>query len=197
MTDSGRETRLRRELSDEAQRIAIDAEYTGRQHIMAGQAWRGRATKIGLPAAILGAAVGSGAAGLTALFGADPRITAVIGFAGAMVGAVRLFVKADDKAAAHSVKGAQYIAIRSEARRFRKIDLNSDADLGTLRKQMHELGGRLDALREVEPREVPPWTYKKVQAQIKSGNYNYEDDLLWERGPEEGDTGGDDDPKRV
>src|SRR5664280_1181950 len=73
MTDSGRETRLRRELSDEAQRIAIDAEYTGRQHIMAGQAWRGRATKIGLPAAILGASVGSGAAGLTALFGADPR----------------------------------------------------------------------------------------------------------------------------
>jgi hypothetical protein len=194
MNEVDRITALRRELSDEAQRLAIDAEYTGRQHLMAGQRWRRWAFRIGLPAAILAASVGSGAAGLTALFGADARITAVIGFAGAIVGGIRLFVKADDQAAAHSTKGAQYLAIRGEARRFRKIDLNSDGDHSVLTKQLHDLATRLDALREVEPRELPPGMYEKVKNQIKNGNYSYENDPLWEH---EGEPRGDDGHKGV
>jgi hypothetical protein len=196
MSEDERATLLRRHLSDEAQRIAIDAEYTGRQHLMAGQQWRRWAARIGLPAAILAASVGSGAAGLTALFGADARITAVIGFAGAIIGAVRLFVKADDQAAAHSTKGAQYLAIRGDARRFRKIDLNGDADLTVLTKQLHDLATRLDALREVEPRELPPGLYAKVQEQIKKGDYAYENDPLWERS-QEGQSHADDGSQRV
>lgn len=196
MNDTAREVALRRELSDEAQRIAIDAEYTGRQHLMAGQQWRALATRIGLPGAILASAVGSGTAGLTALAGWDPRVTAAIGFAGAIVGAVRLFVKADDQAAGHSTKGARYIAIRSEARRFRNIDLNTGADLDSLAKQLRDLAGRLDILRETEPRELPPGLYEKVQAQIRAGNYTYEDDPLWER-DNEGVARGDDGSGRV
>jgi hypothetical protein len=191
MTEVNQTAVLRRELADEAQRIFINAEYTGRQHMYAGQDWRTRATKIGLPVAILTAAVGSGAAGVAALFGWDPRITVVFGFAGAIAGAVRLFFKADDQAAAHSTKGARYIAIAGEARRFRKIDLNSDAEIAGLVKELRDLAGRLDALREVEPRELPKGLYQKVKADIEKGNYNFENDPLWER-DKEGEQHGDD-----
>ena len=41
---------LRQELADEAQRIAIDAEYLGRQHLIASEGWRRRVTLLAIPA---------------------------------------------------------------------------------------------------------------------------------------------------
>lgn len=38
---------LRAELHREANRVLIDAEYTGRQHMLVGQHWRTQATRIG------------------------------------------------------------------------------------------------------------------------------------------------------
>ena len=43
--------------ADEAQRIAIDAEYRGRQHPIAGEGWRRRATLLAIPATVLIAAL--------------------------------------------------------------------------------------------------------------------------------------------
>ena len=194
MTGSDQTAALRSELSDEAQRIFINAEYTGRQHMYAGQDWRIRATKIGLPVAILTASVGSGAAGVAALFGWDPRITVVFGFAGAIAGAIRLFFKADDQAAAHSTKGARYIAIAGEAlsedrpeqrRRNRRVGQGAPRP-----------GGKAGRLARGEPRELPKGLYEKVKADIENGNYNYENDPLWEH-DKEGEQHGDDGTKGV
>ncbi|MDQ2934960.1 MAG: SLATT domain-containing protein [Chloroflexota bacterium] len=173
------EAELRRELYREANRVLIDAEYTGRQHMLVGQSWRTKATWIGLPIAILTAA-SSGGAGLSALLGWGTALTVVLGFLGALAGAVKLFFKPEDQAKAHSQKGAQCIAIRNEARRIMNIDLNSDLSIDALTDRVRLLGSRYDALRAQEPLQLPGWAYPRVKADIEAGRYGYDNDPLWE-----------------
>jgi|BarGraNGADG00212_1021973.scaffolds.fasta_scaffold19903_2 hypothetical protein len=82
--DATQEATLRAELSKEALRIMEDTEHSGAQHFAAGQRWRKRATRLGLPATILVAATSTGA-GLSALIGWAPWITAVLTFSVAIV----------------------------------------------------------------------------------------------------------------
>lgn len=178
--DSAQETIFRQQLSDEAQRIAIDAEYTGRQHQMVGQEWRAKAKFLGLPVTLLAAITGTGA-GLSALLGGEAGLTAVLAFTGVVLGAIQGYFKPEDQAAKHSVKGAKCIAIRNDARRFRNLDLNSDKSLDALSERIQTLGRQYDDLRVAEPREIPKGVYEKVKSQIAAGNYTYENDPLWQK----------------
>jgi predicted Kef-type K+ transport protein len=170
---------LRTELRREANRVLIDAEYTGRQHMEMGRWWRQRSTWIGLPAALIATAA-SGGAGLSALLGWGTALTVFLGFAGAIAGAIRAFFKPEEQAEAHAAKGAACIAIRNEARRFMNIDLRSGASLDALADQVRLLGEKYDSLRAQEPLHLAEWTYPKVKAQIEAGNYDYENDRLWQ-----------------
>jgi hypothetical protein len=172
---------LRQALRDEANRVLIDAEYTGRQHMEMGRWWRRRSTWIGLPSALIAAAA-SGGAGLSALLGWGTALTVVLGFAGAIAGAIRAFFKPEEQAEAHAAKGAACIAIRNDARRFMNIDLRSSTSLDALTDRVRLLGGKYDALRAQEPLHLAEWTYPKVKAQIEAGNYDYEHDRLWQQG---------------
>jgi hypothetical protein len=71
---------MRQELADEAQRIAIDAEYLGRQHLIASEGWRRRATLVAIPATVLIAALAAAGAGVAALLEADSRLVVVLAF---------------------------------------------------------------------------------------------------------------------
>lgn len=176
--DANNEKDLRDALRDEANRILIDAEYTGRQHMEMGRWWRQRATWIGLPTALIAAAA-SGGAGLSALLGWGTALTVFLGFAGAIAGAVRAFFRPEEQAEAHATKGAACLAIRNDARRFMNIDLRSGASLDALADRVKSLGGKYDSLRGQEPLHLAQWTYPKVKAQIEAGNYDYENDRLW------------------
>lgn len=172
---------LRQELADEAQRIAIDAEYLGRQHLIASEGWRRRATLVAIPGTVLIAALAAAGAGLAALLGADSRVTVVLAFLAAIASVARLLLKQDDEAAGHSIKGLQYLAVRADARRLRNIGLRTDPDLLALRKQLDRLVERLNALREMEPRALSPELFEKVRERVGRGDYAYETDPLWER----------------
>lgn len=177
--DTAARDELRDELRKEANRILIDAEYTGRQHMEMGRWWRQRATWIGLPAALIAAAASAGAA-LSALLGWGTALTVVLGFAGAIAAAVRAFFKPEEQAEAHSAKGADCIAIRNEARRLMNLDLASDTSLDALSDRVRLLGQKYDSLRGQEPLYLAEWTYPRVKAQIEAGNYEYENDRLWQ-----------------
>jgi hypothetical protein len=170
---------LREQLRKEANRILIDAEYTGRQHMEMGRWWRQRATWIGLPVALIAAAASGGAA-LSALLGWGTALTVVLGFAGALAGAIRAFFRPEEQAEAHAAKGAACIAIRNEARRFMNLDMATGASLDALNDRVRVLGRRYDDLRGQEPVHLAEWTYPKVKAQIEAGNYEYENDRLWQ-----------------
>ena len=169
---------LRRELHREANRVLIDAEYTGRQHMLCARRWRMCAVFMGLPSTIIAVAASSGAA-LSAIVGFEVWATALLAFLGAIASAVRQFFQPDEQADRHGTKGAECIAIRNEARRFMHIELRSQLSLDALTDRIQTLARRYDALRSQEPKELPEWTYKSVKAEIAAGNYSYENDQLW------------------
>jgi hypothetical protein len=158
------------ELRKEAARIAEDAEFTGYQHLAAGQRWRIWATRLGLPVTIISAATSAGA-GLSVIAGGATWLTAGLAFVGALLAAVRLFFRPDEQASAHSSKGARYITLRDDARRFGNIDVAGPQSLDALTDRVHQLGNRLNGLREQEPREIPEDLYAKVKGQIEGENY--------------------------
>ena len=169
---------LRRELHREANRVLIDAEYTGRQHMLYARWWRSWAVFMGLPSTIFAVAASSGAA-LSAIVGLEAWVTALLALLGAMAGAIRQFFQPDEQAVRHGAKGAECIAIRNEARRFMKIELRSQLSLDALTHRVQTLASRYDALRSQGPTDLPAWTYKQVKAELAAGNYSYENDQLW------------------
>ena len=175
---------LRQELADEAQRIAIDAEYLGRQHLIASEGWRRRVTLLAIPATVVIAALAATGAGVTALLGADSRVTVILAFLAAMASVARMLLKPADEAGGHSIKGLQYLAVRGDARRLRNIGLRTDGDLAALRKELDQLVDRLNTLREIEPRALSPELLEKVRERVKRGDYAYETDPLWEATPQ-------------
>lgn len=174
---------LRQELDDEAQRIAIDAEYLGRQHLIASEGWRRRATLVAIPASVLIAALAAATAGVAALVGADSRITVVLAFLAAIASVARMLLKPDEEAAGHSIKGLQYLGLRADARRLRNIGLRTDRDLVALRTQLDQLVERMNVLREMEPRALSPELEQKVRERVRRGDHAYETDPLWEQRP--------------
>jgi hypothetical protein len=128
------------------------------------------ATRLGLPVTIISAATSAGA-GLSVVAGGATWVTAGLAFVGALLAAVRLFFRPDEQASAHSGKGARYITLRDDARRFGNIDVAGPLSLDALTDRAHQLGNRLTALRETEPQEIPPDLYVKVKKQIEAGNY--------------------------
>lgn len=194
MMDGGHSAPLRQTLADEAQRIAIDAEYLGRQHLIASEGWRRRAVLFAIPATVVVAAVAAAAAGVAALIGADSRVTVVLAFLAAIASVARLLLKPADEAGGHSIKGIEYLAVRSDARRLRNIGLSTDPDLTAVRKELDQLVDRLNALRAMEPRALSPELLDKVRARVRRGDYAYEKDPLWEAGPAAAATGTTDAP---
>ncbi len=186
MTDS----ELRRELHQEANRVLIDAEYTGRQHMLYARRWRLWAVWMGLPSVVV-AALASGAAGVTALLGIDAWVTAVLALLGASVGAVRSFFRPEEQAARHGIKGEECITIRNRARLLMNIELRLPLSFDALAERVQTLRSTYDALRSREPTGLPEWTYRKVKQEVTAGNYDYENDRLWKdyeavgQGPEE------------
>lgn len=164
------ESDQRQQLSKEAGRIAEDSEFTGYQHLAAGQRWRKWATRMGLPVTILSAATSTGA-GLSAIVGGATWVTAGLAFITTVAIAIRLFFHPDEQASAHSRKGARYINLRDDARRFEKIEAFGPRSFDSLTDRLYQLGDRQKSLREEEPREVPDDLYQKVKAQIEGENY--------------------------
>lgn len=172
------ESNLRDEMRKEANRVLIDAEYTGRQHMRMGQWWRARQTWLGVPLAVA-TGVTSALAGVSALLGWGTAPTTILAFVGALAAAVNVFFRPEAQAQAHSTKGAQLIALRNEARRFMSLDLNTGLSDDALVDRVRSIGERYDQLRVSQPVHLPNWTYAQVKREIVAGNYDYESDPLW------------------
>lgn len=172
------EADLRGEMRAEANRVFIDAEYSGRQHMLMGQWWRRRQTWIGLPVAVA-TGIASALAAISALLGWGAAATTILGFIGAIAAAFNLFFRPEAQAQSHSSKGVQLIALRNEARRFMNLDLNTALSDDALLDRVRSIGERYDELRATQPVNLPEWAYVRVKQQIDAGNYDYESDRLW------------------
>lgn len=180
---SGLDEKSRRQaLWDEANRVVIDATYSGRSHQLMGTTWEKIDRWIGLPSTILSSIL-AGGAGITALADADTWITATLALVAAILSAVRSFLRSEENADAHGLKGDRFISLRNDAISFQEVDLHSSLSLDALTDRSKNLSERRNALREAPPRHLPRWVYEKTKTSIQNGESDYEDDHLWREGP--------------
>lgn len=172
------ETALRSALDDEAKRLIVDSIYTGRGHQQAGGRWATYNTWLGVPTAI-GTALLAGGAGISAITDRYPWLTAGLAFAAAIASAVHGFLRPGERAEEHSLKGNRFIALRSDARFFRTIDLRSDLAVNDLSDRLRALRQRYNNMNETPPLHIPRRDYQAAKRSIEAGESNYENDPVW------------------
>lgn len=174
--------RLRRAFWEEANRVIIDATYSGREHQAVGNRWEAVNRWLGVPAAAASAIL-AGGAGVTALTGGSKYVTATLALVAAGLGAARSFLRPDERADAHGLKGDRFISLKNDAQRFRDVDLASLLTEDALRDRSEHLSKRRNELRESPPRHLPQWAYKRAKDGIAAGQSDYENDPLWKEYP--------------
>jgi hypothetical protein len=173
---------LRRALWQEASRVIIDSTYSGREHQAVGNRWEVINRWLGIPAAVVGALAGAGAA-VSALTNGAKALTAMLALVAAGLSAARTFLRPDETAEAHGLKGDRFISLRNDAQSFQHVDLRSSLSDDALRDRCAQLCERRNVLRESPPRHLPAWAYKKAKDGIAAGESGYENDPLWEEYP--------------
>lgn len=173
---------FRKALWEEANRVIIDATYSGREHQAVGNRWEVINRWLGIPAVVASAFLAAGAA-VSALTGGNDRTTAALALVAAGLGAARTFLRPEEIAEAHGLKGDRFISLRNDAQRFQQLDLRSSLSDDALRDRCDQLAKRRNELREAPPRHLPKWAYKKAKDGIAAGESDYESDPLWERFP--------------
>ena len=172
------ETAIIAALWEDANRVIIDSTYSGRSHQFMGVFWDKLNRWIGIPSVVLGALLASGA-GITAIAGTHRWITATLALISALLVSLKGFLKPEENANLHGVKGDRYISLRNDALTFQRVDLRSNLGLDVLVSRGKELNKRRNALREEPPSHIYTSVYEKTKDSIKRGESDYENDPLW------------------
>ena len=173
---------LKRSLWEEANRVIVDATYSGRSHQAMGVRWDRWNRMLGVPSVVLSALL-AGGAGISAIAGGHRWITASLALVAASLASARGFLKPDENAESHGLKGDRLISLRNDAITFQQVDLLSSIDLDILTSKSKELSARRNALREQPPHHINQKTYEMTKKSIEKGESNYENDKLWKDSP--------------
>lgn len=174
---TNRDQVLREALRDEAKTLYIDSAYSAAGCLRAGQRWGATDFWLGVPAAIIGAVLGVGAAA-SALLEAT-GLAAFLAICSVGLSGVRSFLRPDERAEAYRLKGNKYIRLRNAARRFANIDLRSALTTDELRAKLEELRTQYADITESPPLDIPRWAYEDAKNRIDAGEASYTNDPLW------------------
>jgi hypothetical protein len=178
-------TEFRRALWEQASGIVIDATYSGRSHQALGTRWARINHWLGVPAVVLSAFL-AGGAGVTALTGAESWITATLALIAAGLSAARGFLRPDENADLHGLKGDRFISLKNDALLFQDVELRSDRSDEDLQQALRELADRRNNLRESPPRHISHKVYEATKESIERGESSYVGDPLWRDYPADG-----------
>jgi hypothetical protein len=165
-------------LRDTAKRLYVDASYSSRGHLEEAKRWIRWSRFFGVPLAGVSALAASGAA-LSAIFQQQIWLTAGLALLSAVLTSVRGFLRPEELAVSHGVKGNRYIGLRNEALFFLKVDLRSTADDQELIARLRELQKNYNALAITAPHVIEEKQFAAAQRGIQAGEASYENDALW------------------
>jgi len=163
---------FRTALDREANRLLEDSLHSSKNNLQAGSWWSDFNTRVGASAEGL-AAILAGGAGVSALLDTNTLVTAGLAIASSVLSAIQAFLKPAEKADAYTLKGARIMALRSETRMFREIDLISEATDDELRLKLEDLRKRYAELNETPPLVVERRHYEKARKSIEAGEADY------------------------
>jgi hypothetical protein len=172
------EMSLRDGLRETAMRLWVDASYTSRGHLEETKRWIRWSRWFGVPLAGVSALAASGAA-LSAIFGKEVWLTAGLALLSAVLTGVRGFLRPDELATAHGVKGNRYIGIRNDALFFLQVDLRSSATDTELVARLREIEKNYNDFTVNAPHVIEEKQYAAAQRGIQAGEAGYRNDPLW------------------
>jgi len=152
----------------EASRIEEDALHSMKGHFNAGSRWENVHLFLGIPGAVLAAWAGVDA------FSDSPVMTAILALFAASLVTTITFLSPQQVAEKHQNAGKHYNVLKNRARKFREIDVLSEAE-SELKGMLEELMEQRDALNSMSP-DIPRWAYMKAKRDIDQGTAIYQAD---------------------
>lgn len=152
----------------ELENIEEAAKYSGQGQFEQAKLWRAAHLALSVPAAALAAV-----AGATALASTTGRLAAgIVALVSAGFGAVSSSLDAASRAEAAQTSGNRYLALQSDARVARNVDLPTQSE-DDARQSLGELMARREEIN-AEAAVIAKLAYKRAQKNIQAGGQTYE-----------------------
>ena len=164
----------KKDVANEAKRIEEDALYSSKTHFILGCFWANMFYWIGVPTALLAAAIGVSA---FSDFDKNGVATGIISIFVAILAGLNTFLNPQEKAAIHKNAGNAYNSLRNKARIFYQIDLQDSQDGNSIRDTLEALNNERDRLNMESP-HVYEWAFKKGRSGIEEGQAKYTVDCV-------------------
>jgi hypothetical protein len=166
-----------------ATEIIVDSTWSARSLQKAAARWSTIILALGLPANIITTVTAAGA-GAAAVFVHNPLVTAPLALTAAVIAGMKSVLKPEETYHGYASKGADYLALRNDARHFRNVRLRSaGAGADDLANELKALTDRLNALTHRPPTRIPTWAYRQAKQSIEAGESDYQGDRFWEDPP--------------
>jgi hypothetical protein len=155
----------------ELERLEEDCIHSGKAQFNAGAGWSRLHYAIGLPMVMLSALAG------TAFFKDLPEAAGVMTLTVAGLAALQTFLKPSEQAAKHKAAGDQYLALRNDARVYRRIALDLACDD---QAAVDGLGGFTKRRNDLNAASPPPsdWDRRRARRGIEQGEATHQVDAL-------------------
>jgi hypothetical protein len=150
----------------EARKLAVDVLYSEKGHFVAAKSWRAWNYRLGVPAALIGAA-----AGASILGNAPTLIPGLLALLAAALTALITFLNPSERAAQHHRAGVDYARLRRQIRQFVQIDFSAMAE-EELRNRLNDLTDRVGTVQG-DALPIPAGAHRGAYASIAKGSADY------------------------
>jgi hypothetical protein len=157
------------QIKAEASRIEEDSLYSAKGHWEAAKPWEHRHLWLGIPTTVCAAAAGVSA------FSNHPALSGFFAVVVAVGTALVTFVNPSERHRRHCDAGNAYKALNNQARIFRTIDCELEADRPALATKLKELAQRRDDLNQGSP-IIPRAAFEAARRGIEAGEAQHEVD---------------------
>jgi hypothetical protein len=156
-------------LRREAERIEEDATYSSKSHFNAEDTWVRLHYYLGIPATALAAIAGA------ALIKSQPEWARAFTLLASLLTGLMTFLKPNERAAMHRTAAGQFLALRSDARLFREVELLQADQLDELPGRLKVLSATRNELNQKSP-SIPHGAFIAARKGIEDGEATHKVD---------------------
>lgn len=158
-------------IAAELLRVEEDCTHSSKAHFNAAERWARYHYYLGIPCVVI-----SSLAGISA-FKECPIFASLMAILVAILTALITFLKPSEISSSHTASGNLYLALKSDARKFRNVDINIENEGKLLSHQLSEFTERRNNLNS-NSRQFSKSDFLKAKAGIDAGESLYEIDKI-------------------
>jgi len=162
---------IKKEIKIECKRMEEDSLHTSRNHFISGNFWRSIYLFFGITNTLVAALAGS----IALYFEEEITLVAFLAIIVAIISGIITFLNPSEKASKYKSKGDEFLALRSEFRIFRNIDILNLEDINEIKAKFDFLVNKKNQLTK-SSLPISKRHYEKAKKGIENGEAEYEAD---------------------